>query len=127
MILEAKRPEIAQHLDDILASLKQKSAVDHAVLTTDDGLPVAETGLIAPQLAAIAGFMVAAARQSCATLGYKGCCEVCVQMENGRFLLCHAFYIGQTRLLLALIFNKRAAYKRLLARTTSAIQQAMET
>ena len=118
--------EKAQLISAVLADLQSQPAVETAVLCTEDGLAAVD-GKATEQTAAVASFLIASAQQASAILGRKkNTQEVIIRMGNDALFICWPFVANDSSLIIASIFNKEVAYKRLLTRTADAIQQAIE-
>ncbi len=128
MFTNGKTSETARYLRRIIADLSQQPGVETAVLSTEDGLvlDLADTTPVGNQLAAVAGFMLATTQLSSTMLGLQESQELLVQGKDGRFLVCRPFQIGQSRLILSIIFNQAITYKRLFNQSIRAIQQTLE-
>ncbi|MCA9934684.1 MAG: roadblock/LC7 domain-containing protein [Ardenticatenaceae bacterium] len=111
-----------------MADLNEFPGVQTAVLSTEDGLTMdtVESTPGCNQLAAVAGFMLTTAQLSSTMLGLQDSEELMLQGKDGRFLVCRPFQVGQTRLILSVIFNQTISYKRLFNQTIQAIQQTVE-
>ena len=124
MIFENLKSDKVRPISAALRALQNKREVETAVLCTNDGLTV--IGQAPEQIAAVASFLVASAQQGSAILGRKSeVQEVIVSMENGSTLICLPFTAQEVSLILAVIFSKEIAYRRLLSQTVNAIQQAI--
>lgn len=117
---------VAQQLAKIMGHLNQESGVIYAVLSTEDGLALEQSAIIAPRLAAVAGFILATIRQSWAMLGINATCyENVARQTDGSILVCHLLEVHDVRLILAVLFKNKAPYKRLIGETTEMIQQIL--
>jgi predicted regulator of Ras-like GTPase activity (Roadblock/LC7/MglB family) len=106
---------VAQRLAEAMQALNQHELVESAVLSTVDGLPLEGTAARAAQLAAAAGFMLANAQQTCANLSVKDdCAEVVVRQESGRLLICRAFTVHNSRLILVVLLKRDGSYQLLI-------------
>jgi predicted regulator of Ras-like GTPase activity (Roadblock/LC7/MglB family) len=125
MFLDREVSVTAQRLKSVLDDLNRQPAVQHSILATEDGLPVGpfKNG---NSLAAVAGFLAAAARQSGAMLSMTEIEEIVIVLAGGRLLICRRFPAGNTQLLLAVIFSEERTYRRLIDQTIRSIQQAVE-
>jgi predicted regulator of Ras-like GTPase activity (Roadblock/LC7/MglB family) len=118
--------DTTKRLSAILASLQKQPDIQTAVLCTADGLTVNGQAANMSHIAAVGGFLLSAAQQASTILGRKNCQEVTVHLADDAFLICWPFIAGETELILTVLFKQRSAYKRLLAQTVRAIQQAVE-
>ncbi len=119
-------PDVMRQILNILARLRGKPEVETAVLATMDGLAIDANMPGAGQTAAVAGFMVAATRQSTAMLGVNQAQALLVTLTNDSFIVLYPFTAADSQLILAVLFNQPFAYKRLLAQTMRHIQRIME-
>ncbi len=125
MIVDSRISDKAKLISAVLANLQREPNVESAVLCTEDGLAV--NGQAVEQTAAVASFLIASAQQASAILGRKkDTQEITIRMGNNSLLVCWPFVANDTSLIIASIFKKEVAYKRLLSRTADAIQQAIE-
>jgi predicted regulator of Ras-like GTPase activity (Roadblock/LC7/MglB family) len=125
MLSNSSRPDTVEQLSGILAELNQQPMVHWAVLSSEDGLPIENPEPVASQLAAVAGFLQANTRQAWAMLGLRQEQEVVVTIESNYLIVCRSFEAAGMGLILAVVFTGAPAYKRVLAQTIRAIQQAM--
>jgi len=123
-----KASDLSRRLRQVVTDLVQYPGVQTAVLSTEDGLTVdvAESTPVCNQLAAVAGFMLATTQLSLTMLGLQESQELVVQGKDGRFLVSRPFQVGQSRLILSVIFNQTISYKRLFNHTIQAIQHTVE-
>lgn len=126
MITDELVSDTARHLSAVLASLQRQPEVQTAVLCTADGLTVNTQATNMSHIAAVGGFLLSAAQQSSAILERKNCQEVIVHLADGACLICWPFTAGETQLILTVLFKQKSAYRRLLAQTVRAIQQAVK-
>jgi predicted regulator of Ras-like GTPase activity (Roadblock/LC7/MglB family) len=109
---------VAQALTNLMGRLHQHNLVESAVLSTADGLPLETTAAVANQFAAVVGFLMANAQQTCANLSLKDeCTELTIRQESGRLLVCRSFSVDNGRLILAVLFKQYGPYTRLLDQT----------
>ena len=125
MLSSTTMPETIEQLMGVLEELNQHPLVHCAVLSSEDGLPIENPDSVASQLAAVAGFLQANTRQAWAMLGLKQGQEVVISIESNYLIVCRSFEAAGMGLILAVVFTGSVAYKRLLAQTIRAIQQAM--
>lgn len=125
---KSKASDLSRRLRQVIANLNHYPGVQTAVLSTEDGLTVdvADSTPVGNQLAAVAGFMLATTQISLAMLGLQESQELVVQGKDGRFLVSRPFQVGQSRLILSVIFSQAIAYKRLFNQTIQTIQQTVE-
>lgn len=126
MITESRVSQSTQKITAIIENLQNQPHVQTAVLCTADGLPVHGQESKINHMAAVAGFLLSAARQSSNMLGYQSCHELYLQLSHEDALVFRPFIAGQSDLILTILINKKAAYKHLIAHTVSSIQQAVE-
>ena len=127
MILTNGRvPQTAQALSEVMSDLRAQPHVLLASLSTADGVPVDLTANKASQLSAVAGFLLAAAQQSCTMLGLEESAEVMIQGQKGHVLVMRPFTVAQTRVILTIIFSEETTYRRLFNTAVRAVQQVME-
>lgn len=115
-----------QRLLAIVEAVQQQPYVQTAVLCTADGLPIYRQDTRITHIAAVAGFLLSAAKQSSNMLGRQTCQEIVVQLADDSILVCHPFMAGQTELILTLVLTQKTAYKRLITHTTNLIREAVE-
>lgn len=117
-----------QKLQTVLTRFTGSPFIDAAVLATSDGLPIVHSLPISTQLAAVAGFLLAAVRQSWAMLELPSATEMTFtvehqnQTQNGRCLICHAFTHREVHLILAFIIEPSVSYQPLIQETIVQIQ-----
>lgn len=122
MIISGRKSQVARQLAELLAELNQRHFINYAVLSSEDGLAIEDGSPTATQLAAVAGFMLVAARQSGAILGFQNGRDVSVQLDPENLLVCRHFAANQSGLILAVIVQAGSPYKRLLGNTIRAVQ-----
>ncbi|MCA9959619.1 MAG: roadblock/LC7 domain-containing protein [Anaerolineales bacterium] len=125
MITESLVSKSSQKLQAVLDDLQHQPYVETAVLGTTDGLPVSPQVPEVSHLAAVAGFLLAAAKQSSSMLGRRGCEEVVIQLSAEAILICHPFMSGEMELILTILLQRNTAYKRLAAQTIHAIEEVL--
>lgn len=122
MIIDGKKSEVARRLAELLTELNRHHFINYAVLSSEDGLAIEDRGPMAAQLAAVAGFMLASARQSGAMLGFHNSRDIIVQLDPENLLICRHFRAGQAGLILAAIVKTKSTYKRLLNNAIRSVQ-----
>ena len=127
LIFDGRISITAQHLTEIMTQLNDRPAVAEAILATTDGLAVGPPAPNTSQsLAAIAGFMTAAARQSRAMLNLPPINAVTIHMEDGRLFVCQTFPMNGLKLILAVLFQDTRNYQDTLNQTITAIKTEVE-
>ena len=114
----------AAKVQEIMTLLQAKPGVLGAALSTPDGLAVIPTSPNTQQMAAVSGFMLAAASQAALMLNMQSIGELTLL---GRYhLTCQPFQAGNFDLILTVMVERHANYRRHLLCTIKAIQQAMK-
>jgi predicted regulator of Ras-like GTPase activity (Roadblock/LC7/MglB family) len=116
-----------QKITKALAQLKRHPDVETAVLATGDGLSLDATLPASGNTAAVAGFMMAATRQSTAMLGIDQIKTLTMHLPNGTFIIYYPFVAADHQLILTVIFKRSTRHKRLLSDVVKKITEIMES
>lgn len=117
-------PEIAQQWATILQKAKQAlphQANAQLLLVTEDGLPIQPDTPATTQLAAITGFVSAAAKQASFMLKRQPYKAIQIQMASEELLICQAFTTEVGQLILAVYLAETVNYQSLIDQTIQAI------
>lgn len=116
----------AHQFQEILTRIWQKNGVIAAVLSTIDGLPLANGADESNHMAAMTGFLFASIRQATAMMSWQACKKVTLQLADGSLLVGKTFEAGNTSLFLTVVFDKTVNYERFLAGIIQEIQATAE-
>ncbi|HSH05960.1 MAG TPA: roadblock/LC7 domain-containing protein [Anaerolineae bacterium] len=125
-ILEGDVSATAHRLERVLTDLAKDRSVDSVVLSTVDGLVIQAAPAEAGRLAAVAGFVTAAARQAAVLLSFSQVEQITIEMERDNWMVCQLFPVSGTQLILTVIFTESVAYKRLLGQVIRELKAEIE-
>ncbi len=114
---------IAEKVEAILLALQTQPGIQQVALSTADGLAVRPASTEATQLAAVAGFLLAAAGQASLMLQLDKPTEMTFQGKQR--VVCYPFQVGSFPLILTLVIEAHSTYHHHVTRTIKAISQAM--
>lgn len=113
----------AKKVEKVITTLQAQPGIHLVALSTVDGLAVLPTSPQATQLAAVAGFLFAAASQASLTLQLGSPANI--TFHGTRRFVCYPFEIGSFQLILTLVIETDANYRKHLAQAIKAIGKAM--
>ena len=126
MILEQAKSSTAEKLTEIILDLQHDPAIEMVILSTEDGIPINSINDKDNKAAAVAGFMLAAARQGFAMLNLAGSREIVIRNKHNQLFVSRIFSTGESKLILILLLNEDIPYKRLMNRVTRRIKTTVE-
>ena len=126
MILTQTTSATAESLKQIIGDLQKHPNIKIAILSTEDGIPVNSINEEDNKAAAVAGFMLASAHQGFAMLNLFSSEEIVIRNSKHQLFVSRIFQIGDSRLILIVLFEKEIAYKRLINRAIKDIVTMME-
>lgn len=115
---------IAEKVEVIMLALQGRPGIHQVALSTVDGLAVLPSTAEATQLAAVAGFLFAAASQASLML-QLGNKPTDVTFQGNQRFVCYPFQISSFQLILTLVVEADTSYDNLLHSTINAIGLAM--
>ncbi len=114
---------VAEKVEEILTTLQTQPGIHQVALSTADGLAMRPTSIGATQLAAVAGFLLAAASQASLMLQLGKPADITFQGKQ-RFV-CYPFQVGSFHLILTLLVEANVNYHKHVTRTIKAIGRVM--
>ena len=126
MILTQTTSATAENLKQIISDLQKHPNIKIAILSTGDGIPVNSINEEDNKAAAVAGFMLASAHQGFAMLNLFSSEEIVIRNSKHQLFVSRIFQMGDSRLILIVLFEKEIAYKRLINRAIKDIVTMME-
>ena len=126
VLLRHHRSETADRLAEILRDLQAQPEIEQVHLATDDGIPIEFAAYQDGKAGVVAGFILAAARQGFGMLALEPVSEITIREEFGRLFVSNAFSVGESWLVLTLVFHKDMPYKRLVNQTIADIVSTVE-
>ena len=126
IVFKQNHSQTADKLADIMHGLQQITEVDLALLATDDGIPLQRLAEQHNKAGAVAGFILAAARQGFAMLDLRTTQEIVIRNDQQQLFVSRIFPVNESWLVLTILFKREVPYKRLLNKTIHAIVTTVE-
>ena len=126
ILLNPQQSDTGKALSEIMANLQTRSEIDLALLSTDDGIPLQRISDLDSKMGAVAGFILAAARQGFTMLDLRSSQEIVIRNDQEQLFVSKIFPIHESCLVLTILFKRDVAYKRLFNQAIKSIVATVE-